>query len=275
VTRFDSPFHRIHVDDVGFVRVLRFERNRQSSMRLDDPFETDIDYCGYLHIAIAVTPDPTSALMIGLGGGSVVKRMWRDYPDLQLDVVELDPEVVEIAHELFAVPRDERIRVAVADGRDFLTMSDERYDIVIVDAFDDDRVPRTLLTEEFMRDVREHLAPGGVAAWNLIGHMSGMHSGLFRSLYRTAANVWRDVWVFPVGFAHEPDDSVRNIEVFASDAEISPDELLDRIADRVGGRVTVPEFERFGEDFFEGPIRTADVPLLTDPPVRPARLRRR
>jgi spermidine synthase len=259
-----SPYHDIHVEDIGYLRVLRFERNRQSSMYLDAPFDTDFEYPAYLHTPLALKPDATRTLIIGLGGGSVVKRMWRDYPGMHIDVVELDPEIVEVAHRFFEVPRDERIRVITGDGRAYMESCTETYDIVIVDAFDEDRVPRPLTTEEFLRLVRDRLARDGVVAYNFIGAPAGDHSKPFRSLYRTMGNVWRNVWVFMTDEGLLTEGA--NLILLGSDADVSADELRTRLADRVGGVVTVPAFERFGEDLYTRGIPTGDVPIITDPP---------
>ena len=264
---FDSAFHRLRITDDNGVRLLKFERNQQSSMRLDDPFETDISYVGYLHLPMAVRPDATRALVVGLGGGSLVKRMWRDYPAMSLHAVELDPEVANLAYDYFALPDDERIEVFIDDGRAFIETCTHTYDIIVIDAFADDHTPRHLLTEEFLRACRDHLAEDGVIAYNLIGAVYGPHSKPFRSLHRTASNVWRNVWTFPLGIADDIIDDTRNIVLMASNTELAEDELLNRIADRVGGMVTVPRFERFGEDLYRGAIRTGDVPLLLDPPT--------
>ena len=261
---FDSPFHRLTVTDNDGVRLLKFERNHQSNMLIADPFETTIEYVGYLHITMAVKPDAQRTLVIGLGGGSVVKRMWRDYPAMHLDVAELDGEVVEIAYALFELPDDERIDVHIADGREFLGRRQDIYDIIIIDAFDDDRVPRPLTTGEFMRECKDHLSADGVIAWNVFGAVYGPHSRAFRSFYRTASNVWRNVWVFPLGIAENAVDDSRNIIMLASDAELTPDELAERIGSRVDGLVTVPAFERFADDLYRGGMRTGDVPLIAD-----------
>jgi len=263
----DSAFHRLSVTDDNGVRLLKFERNQQSSMRLDDPFETDISYVGYLHLPMAVKPDAARTLVVGLGGGSLLKRMWRDYPAMRLHAVELDPEVVDLAYDYFALPDDERIEVFIDDGRTFLETCAHTYDIIVIDAFDDDHTPRHLLTEEFLRTCRDHLSEDGVIAYNVIGAVYGPHSKPFRSLHRTASNVWRNVWTFPLGIADDIIDDTRNIVLMASDTVLAEDELLDRIAARVGGMVTVPMFERFGEDLYRGAIRTGDVPLLLDPPT--------
>jgi spermidine synthase len=259
-----SPYHDIHVEELGHLRVLRFARNRQSTMYLDAPFDTDLEYAAYLHTPLAIKPDAARTLVIGLGGGSVVKRMWRDYPGMRLDVVEIDPEIVEVAHRFFALPEDERIRVFVGDGREFVDQTPQTYDIVIVDAFDEDRVPRRLTTEEFMRAARDRLAPDGVVAYNFIGAPKGDLSKPFRGLYRTLRNVWRGVWVFAIEEGVLAEGS--NLVLVASDAEVSDDQFRSRLADRVGGLVTVPAFERFGEDLYRGEIRTGDVAIISDPP---------
>jgi len=153
-----SAYHRIRVTDNEGVRLLRFERNRQSSMHLNDPFETDMEYPGYLHLTLAIRPDARRALFIGLGGGSAVKRMWRDYPALAIDVAEIDEKVVEVAYRFFALPHDARIRVFVEDGAGFVRTAPDLYDLIIIDAFDDDFVPRPLMTEEFLRACRDCLS---------------------------------------------------------------------------------------------------------------------
>lgn len=262
---YDSPYHHLKVTDSDGVRTLAFERNHQSSMHLDDPFETDIEYVGYLHLTLAVCPQATTALVIGLGGGSLVKRMWRDYPWMSLDAVELDGEVIEVARELFALPDDPRITVIEGDGRLHVETCGSTYDIIVIDAFDDDRMPRPLITEEFMRACRDRLRPGGVIAYNLIGALHGARSRHFRSVHRTASNVWGGVWTFTVRGADESPDETANLILLASDADLTDEALTARIAGRVNGLVTVPAFERFAEDLYRGNVRTGDVPILSDP----------
>ncbi|MRR10926.1 spermine synthase, partial [bacterium] len=226
-----SPHHVIRVADFNGVRTLRFERNQQSSMRLDDPFDTDIEYVGYLHLTVAVRPQPQRALVIGLGGGTFVKQLWRDHPQLQIDAVEIDAEVAEVARELFGLPDDPRIAVHVAEGRAFLEASTDAYDIIVVDAYNDDTMPLQLTTEQFMQQARGRLAPDGVIAYNVIGAVSGMLSKPLRRLHKTAANVWRTVWLFQVASLQPGMTGPENIVLLASDAELSKSELAARIRD--------------------------------------------
>lgn len=246
-----SAHHDITVTDAGFIRTLAFGPHRQSSMYLDSPFDTDFDYPGYLHLALALAPQAARTLAIGLGGGTVVKRMWRDYPEMRIDAVELDQDVIEIAHEYFALPRDERIRVLVDDGRHFLEECTENYDIAIVDAFDGDDVPGSLTDAGFMAAARRKLTAGGVLAYNFMGSVEGEQAEPFSALHGTLASTWRGVWVFVVN--EGVDSGKSNIVLLASDAELTAEELLVRIASRVDGRVTVPAFQLFGEDLWSGP----------------------
>jgi spermidine synthase len=266
---FSTPFHEIKVADNNGVRLMKFERNQQSSMRLDDPFESTLEYVDYFHLALAIQPSIEHVLVIGLGGGSLVKRMWRDYPEMSFDAVELDPEVVTIAYELFELPRDERINVAVGDGRDFLSGCGSVYDLIVIDAFNDDTTPPHLMTDEFLRLCQAHLAEDGVIAYNLIGSVHGDHSKPFRSFHRTISNIWRTVRMFPVGLQADGPLGLAfgcNIVVLASDIELPVEEMLKRIAQRVDGRVSVKGFGLLGKDLYQGEIRSGDVPLLIDPP---------
>jgi spermidine synthase len=245
-----SAYNDITVTDHGFIRVLSFGGHRQSSMYLDAPFDNDFEYPSYFHIALAVKPDAKRALAIGLGGGTVVKRMWRDYPDMLVDAVELDPEVVDVAHRFFELPEDARIRVFVEDGRHFLESRQDVYDIVVIDVFDEDRVPAQLTDAEFVRTLRSRLAGDGVVSYNFMGTTEGDGSAPFRELFRTLSEAWSRVWVFVVDEGVESRDS--NITLFATDAALSTTQLRERIGNRVDGRVTVPAFHLFGDDLRPG-----------------------
>jgi spermidine synthase len=245
-----SAFHDITVADEGFIRTLSFGGIRQSSMYLDAPFDTDFEYPSYLHTALAVKPDAVRTLAIGLGGGTVVKRMWRDYPEMRIDAVELDPDVVDVARRFFALPDDERIRVIVGDGREFVAESAETYDIVIVDAFEGARVPSQLADDGFMRAVRDRLSPCGAVIYNFMGAVDGAGSEPFRDLHATLSHAWSRVFVFLV------DEGVAalgasNIILLATDAPLNADDLRERLASRVDGLVSVPAFHLFGGDLIE------------------------
>ena len=119
----------------------------QSSMRLEDPYALALDYTRCMMAFLLFHPEPREVLMIGLGGGSLAKFMYKQLRS-KIRVVELDARVVAAAREHFALPPDgERLRVEVGDGAEAL--APECCDLLVLDAFQDElHVPR-LASAEF------------------------------------------------------------------------------------------------------------------------------
>ena len=226
----DTRYHRLFVVEDEESRYLRFDSSFQSGMWLDDPFRTRFAYSDYLHVGLAYKPDAKKVLVVGLGGAAVPKRVWRDFKDVEVTAVELDPEVVETAYRWFDLPRDPRIKIEVDDGRRFLQRNDEKYDVIMVDAFYSDGVPFHLTTLEFVELMRERLTPGGVIATNVIGAITGGSSQITRALWRTYGAVFPTVELHPVyeGAADRRPDDIRNIILVATErAAPSPQRLVE------------------------------------------------
>ncbi|MCX8007916.1 MAG: fused MFS/spermidine synthase, partial [Coriobacteriia bacterium] len=181
--RADTQYHRITVTEDAEVRHLRFDRSHQSGLRLDDPFASAIRYPDYMHLALALKPDAKRVLVCGLGGGAITRRFWRDYPQVRVDTVEIDPVVVDVARRYFWLEEDARLRVFVDDARRFVQRTAATYDIVIVDAYYADALPAHLTTAEFLSEIKRVMSPDGVLAYNVISAPAGPRSELFRSMY--------------------------------------------------------------------------------------------
>ncbi len=266
VFRADTQYHRITVTEDATARHLRFDRRRQSAIRLDDPTRSVVRYNDYLHLARAVKPDAERVLLLGLGGGTMVGQLRHDYPEMYIDAVEIDPVVIDVAERYFALPSDERIRVFEDDARRYVQRTPETYDIVVIDAYHADGIPAHLTTVEFLLEVEGVLADDGVVAYNVISAVEGDGSRLFRSMRRTALEVWDHAWTFPVGLGSggNPERS-RNIIVLATDVPLGGDALvasIERLA--ANGSVSIPDFAEMAEDHYTGIVRMADVPVLTD-----------
>ena len=85
---------------------------------------------------------------------------------LDLDGVEIDPTIVRVGREYFAMNQP-NLNVVVADGRYYLAHSDQRYTVVGIDAYKLPYIPPHLATVEFFRQVRDHLTTDGVVAINV------------------------------------------------------------------------------------------------------------
>ncbi len=264
----DTRYHRLLVVDGDGSRYLRFDSSFQSGMYIRQPFRTRFAYTDYLELGLAYNPSARKVLVIGLGGASAPKRVWRDFGDVQVTVVELDPEVVETAYRWFALPHDPRIDVEVSDGRRYLQRTTERFDVIMLDAFYSDGVPFHLTTLEFTELLRDRLTPGGVVATNVIGALTGSSSRITRALWKTYATVFPSVELHPVyeGPYDRIPGELRNIILIATErAAPSTARLAESWAEERRARApNAPTLTAAIRDRWDQTVTTADVPLLTD-----------
>jgi spermidine synthase len=265
VYRKETRYHRLAVTDDADSRYLRFDSTFQSGMYLKDPFRTRFDYTDYFDLGLAYNPGARRILFIGLGGGSAPKRMWRDFPELQIDVAEIDPDVVRVARRFFRLPSSPRLEVTAEDGRRYLARHDERWDVIALDAFYADAIPFHMATREFLELARSRLNPGGVIVTNTIGALRGEGSQLFRSLYRTYGSVFPTVAVHPVLRRGEADDGILNLMLVATDKPAQTEAFL---ASRWKGiraeHPRAPALALAIRNRRLGAVPVGDVPVLTD-----------
>jgi spermidine synthase len=264
--RKDTRYHRLSVADDASTRYLRFDNTYQSGMPLARPFGTAFEYADFFHLALAYNPGVRDVLFIGLGGGSSPKRLWRDFPQLRIQAVELDPVVVDVAYRFFQLPRDERLQVATDDGRRYLDDDDRRWDAIMIDAFYADAIPFHLFTAEFMELVRSKLNPGGVVVTNTIGSIAGGSSRLFRSVYRTYRTAFPTVLVHPTILPGDGgDQAVRNLILVATDRPAPEEEfLVQRWRELRADSRGAPDLTKAIRDRDDGDVSIAGVPTLTD-----------
>ncbi len=196
-----TAFHHILVEDNRGTRTLWFDRDPQSTMSLKDPTEGAFEYTDFFHVPMILNPTADSVLFVGLGGGSGPKAFLRDYPELLVDAVEIDPKVVRVAREYFHLPEDnERLRVAVADGRAFLRRGSRQYGAIIIDAYGSGPygayIPFHLATTEYFRIVHDRLAHGGCAVYNVMGAYGDLNDYVVTSIHATLSRVFPHVYVF-------------------------------------------------------------------------------
>lgn len=165
-----SPFGPVFVVDEGDERSLRFghpDGVRQSVILKGNPLAVPMGYLRVATAGLAFTEGRSRALVVGLGGGSFPLLLCRCLPRLAVDVVELNPVVVDVAQRFFGVREDERLRIHVDDGAHFMRREGPRYDLLFLDAFSEEGTPGHLKAPAFFEEVLRRLAPGGVAVCNI------------------------------------------------------------------------------------------------------------
>ncbi len=172
----DSLYHRIFVYRLGPVVTLQFGRRAaagmQSQINLSNLRRHMLEYTGLAFCGLLYKPQPQKMLVLGLGGGVIPREMRHYLPALEIDVVEIDPEVPTIAGQFFSFREGDKLKVHIADGRMFIKKQLNRdpvpkYDLVILDAFNSDYIPFHLMTKEFLEQVKGVLAEDGVVIANV------------------------------------------------------------------------------------------------------------
>ncbi len=251
----ESRYYRIRVVDYPDRgrRCLHFSKTRgvQSAMRLDAPVALELQYSRSMMAAFALVPEAKDVLLVGLGGASIPKFIQTHFPEVRLDVAELDMDVVKVCRTFFEFKGTPNVRVFVMDGRLYLKRAEKRYDLILLDAYASEYIPFHLTTIEFIRLVRDHLKPGGAVASNL---WERNVNRFYHAELRTFQEVFPESYLFPSGTSG-------NVILFAT---------------RSPERVTKPEWAARARKIIQGKDLGFDLPelvgreyrVLTDQAIR-------
>ena len=219
----DTPYHHLMVidDPTDNSRELRFDRYVESKISLDPPHESQSAYTRYFHLAFLLKPDISRALFIGAGGGVGPRAFHRHDPAMEIDVVDIDAKVLEVARTHFYLENAANIRLHAADGRSFVRDAPpDHYDAIILDAFTiGGRIPFHLVTREFIELCRSRLTPGGVFLMNINSAADGPMAGIFQSMYKTLEDVFPQTHAFVLGRQIFSTETTTNIILVAANSD--------------------------------------------------------
>ena len=179
-----SALSRLRIRRDGDVRAMTFVRDNgqevvQSRVSLTAPHTLLSPYARGMFASYLYQPEPSRVLIVGLGGGAMVRFLTHHEPQVRIDAVEIDPAVVRLADEYFGVRSGGNVRVHTGDAVEFVESTEDRYDLILMDAFlrpssdtDTTGVPTRLKTLAFLDRLKRTLAPGGVVAFNVNEHAS-------------------------------------------------------------------------------------------------------
>jgi spermidine synthase len=143
----------------------------QSEMRIDDPYALVNEYTRKMMGFLAFQPRPKNILIIGLGGGSLVKFCHRNLAATQITAVEIDSDVLAMRSQ-FSIPADDaRLTVVQADGADHVAQMashDEHTDTILVDAYDHAGIANAVVERSFVENCKRILGCNGVFVMNIV-----------------------------------------------------------------------------------------------------------
>jgi spermidine synthase len=259
VAHLETEYNNIYINKVGpFLSMstrVRNEINYHSIVDLKDADDLQVPYTRLMAAALLYPQTIQRILMVGLGGGSISTYLGRAMPDVEIDVVELDPGVIAAGRKYFGLQETDKVRFIDSDGRVFLNRNKEPYDLIMLDAYRELGVPFHLLTREFYELVQARLAPGGAVASNLSGNTK-----LYASSLRTFRAVFPTVDVYP---DWKNPDEAQAVVVATPTARPNAEALLQRAAALQAQhhfRYALPDF--VGQRVVDGDAAAGEV--LTD-----------
>jgi len=212
---------------------LYLDHLTHSRTDLKDPFHLEYYYIRAFEEVLRWRADekkPFTALFIGGGGYTLPRFVELQYPNAEIEVVEIDPEITKTAQTYLGIPRDTKIRTFNEDARWFVMNCKEegRYDFLFLDAFNDLSVPYHLTTKEFAMQLKILLKPHGLLLTNVIDNFN---KGAFLPSYiRTLEEVFGKGYVHLISISPLNDFiGTSNFIVVASFQKIDLDDFVEKI----------------------------------------------
>lgn len=192
-----SLYRNIIVEDSFNLRCLKFNvktsKTNQSCLYKDDPQKLVFNYTKLLFSSLLLLDKaPEKILIVGLGGGTMSNTLHQLYPQALIENVEIDPSVIKVARQYFGFFENDNVTSKVQDGRIFVkraAMKKQKYDWIILDAFNGDYIPEHLLTKEFLQETKTLLSKNGVLSANtfsvsdLYAHESATYKAVFGDFF--------------------------------------------------------------------------------------------
>jgi spermidine synthase len=167
----------IEVSEERGVRYLHFGSELvQGAMRIARPWALELEYTRELMLPLVLREEPpATVLQVGLGAASITRFLHRYFPGAWLTVVEIDARVIEAARQFFKLPEEsQRLRILTGEGHEFVAQSRSRFDLIIVDGYDEKARTGSLDTTSFYMAARERLSQRGLMAVNLLTRRRGV-----------------------------------------------------------------------------------------------------
>lgn len=169
-----SIYRNVVIVEERDLRCMRFETRRrqitnQACIDLEQPDRLVFEYAHGVLAGYSIVPNPKRILILGLGGGVLSKVMHELSPQAEIVSVDIDPVVVKLAKKYFNYQENDKVKTEIKDGRVYVKralIKKEKFDWIVLDAFNGDYIPEHLMTKEFLEEIKGLLSDGGLLTAN-------------------------------------------------------------------------------------------------------------
>ena len=210
------------------VQSIKMKTGNLTGMYYDYALAAPTMAMGYEDEGVEVAgTDKPDILILGMGTGTFAVQCEKYFPGCNITGVEIDDKITELAHTYFDLPED--INVYTYDGRAFLEADTGKYDVILVDAYQDITIPFQMSSSEFFNLVKDHLKDNGIMVMNMNMHGNG-ETDITTYLSDTVASVFPNVaTVNVIGSTNRELFASVNVDLFKSleyNADFSSDDGL-------------------------------------------------
>ena len=178
-----SEYSHIRICKINNLRLMLFVRDSgeeavEGVIDLDKPHKLLAPYTRYMFLSYLFCPKQERVLFVGLGIGAMIQFLKHFKPKVHIDIVEIDPVIIELADRYFDIRNEGNINIVPKDGFEYLTNTEFLYDAIYIDAFlkpsretDCTGAPLQLHTPQFYKEIQKKLkSPDGLVVFNINHH---------------------------------------------------------------------------------------------------------
>lgn len=211
------------------VRILEVDGYWQSASYLDEPQHLAFPYHRLLDYVFDAPHAVRRMLVLGGGACSYPAHVRSLYPDIRIDVVEVDESICDIARRYFGIAELENSKAELSgfylhscDACELIAQPEsfavpQHGDVVIIDCFCGGAADTAILSEQGLKAAHDYVGSRGIVAINVVSALSGPESEPLRTVAHTLEHIFSQVFIVPLG-ADNPLVCDNNL-VFASDAQ--------------------------------------------------------
>lgn len=231
---YDTEYGRALIYNVetenGQVRELNIDRGNESASYTseDKCYELVYDYTKLYDLMFESKNEIKDTLMIGGAGFSYPKYYISHYSEKNMDVIEFDGKIIELAKQYFFLDKlikefdlenNNRLNIIEEDGRAYLNKNEKKYDAILNDAFAGESPAETLTTVETAKRIYASLNEDGLYLTNIISSLDGEDAKFLKSEVKTLKEVFKNVYIVPCISKYNV-NLRQNLMVIATDQEI-------------------------------------------------------